>query len=315
MKRRLLGGTAVGLALTAGLAACGTTPTHTSAPGLATVNGQPVTQAEVTNFVNGTEFMNQQKFATTASEKKAELHAVVAQSAVTQWVLAHHLTTRAKAAKTANTIIVSQIETALGGSASLKTLLTSFHLTQKSLVTYLTDQVVAQSAYQKVSKGVKKPTAAQEQAFYKANRAQLFVSPPEDKLSDILVKTSALAQSILKQAESGTSFATLAKQYSLESSGKTGGSMGYVVVSGTSLSQGMYTAVQGMKAGQFKTYHGTKGYHVIWLEAIKPQSFQPYAKVKSTVQTDETQNLDNQAYQRLVTSLEKKDKIHYAKKP
>lgn len=311
MKLRRMGLAAAGLALTtAGLAACGTT-SSASAKSLATINGHPVTQKDVTNFVEGTEFMNQERFPTTATEKKAELKAVVAQQAVNDWVLSHHLTTEKKARTEAKTILSSEIQSSIGSSAELDSLLKQDHLSQSGLVQYLTNQVIAESAFQKVSKGVKAPTTAQEKAFYVANKSQ-FESVPQDKIGDIVVKSNSLAQSLLKQLKSGASFATLADKYSIVAT-KNGGNLGYLDVSTSAMSEGMYSAVQGMKAGQYTTYHGTKGYHVIWLEAVKPAAVEPFAKVQSTVKTDVTQNLDDQAYQKFVTSLEKKDTVHYAK--
>lgn len=295
--------------MTTGLAACGTT---SSASSLATINNKPVTQAEVTNFVDGTEFMQGTQFPTTKKEKALELKAVVAQEAVTQWVLQHHLTTEKAAQKQASTILTGTIEPQVGSASQLNSLLKSDHLTKSKFASYLANQVIAESAFTKTSKTVKKPTLAQEQAFYQSNKTQ-FTSPPEDEVSDILVKTQSLANSILKKAKSGTPFASLAKQYSIESNSKKGGSLGYLAVSGSSMSQGMYTAVQSLKKGQFATYHGTKGYHVVWVQATKASTVQPFSKVKSTVVADVTQSLDGKAYQAFVAKLEKKDAIHYGK--
>ena len=304
--------------LAPGLAACGSSTKASSGSNtgtqavLATVNKTPVTQGQLTQFVNGTQFMQGTTFPTTKKEKVLELKAVVGQVAVDRWVLGHHLTTQKAAAKQARTIIKNNIEARIGGSAALKKLLASKHLTSSSLQSYLTSQMLAESAFQKTSKTVKAPTLKQEQAFYQANK-QSFTNPPEDKLSDILVKTSAVAKTVLAKAKAGTPFASLAKKYSISSTSKTGGSLGYKPVSASAMSSGLYAAVQNMKKGQFKTYHGSKGYHVIWLQDTKPATVQPFSKVKSQIASAVTQNLDGQAYQNFVTSLEKKDKITYAK--
>ncbi|MCY0879886.1 MAG: peptidyl-prolyl cis-trans isomerase [Firmicutes bacterium] len=304
--------TAAGLLAT--LSACGTQTT--AAPeALATVNDQAVTAADVANFVNGTEFLQGETFATSSKEKALELKAVVAQTAVNQWALKKHLTTMAKAKSQVNNIITKVLEPEVGGASTLKSLLSSHHLTLSSLKSYLTQEVISDSAYTEVTKHVKGPTVAQEKAYYKSNR-DLFATPPEDEISDILVKTSSLAQSILKKAESGVPFATLAKEYSIASNAKTGGSMGYQAVSGSSMSQGMYDTVTKMKVGQFATYHGSQGYHVVWLQATKPAGYEPFSSstVRKEIKATLLQNLDDKAYQAFVNKLEAHDKIVYHKK-
>lgn len=301
---------AAGLALAAGLAGCGATSAAVkSSPTLATVNKSAVTQKQVSQFVDGTEFMQGTKFPASKSESKLELKAVVAQVAVEQWAMKQHLTTNKAAVKQAKSIITTDIESQVG-SAQMGSLLKAVHLTKAGLTAYLTDQVIAESAYQKVTKSVKAPTTAQEQAYYKANQTT-FTNPPQDEVSQILVKSKSLAQSILSQAKSGTAFATLAKKYSIASNGKTGGSLGYKTT--TSMTAAMSTAVANLKAGQFATYHDSTGYNVIWLQAIKPTTVKPFKQVQSQIKTDVAQNLDNQAYQAFVNKLEKADKIKYTK--
>lgn len=311
MSRATVGLALAGLTMTMGLAACGTTTNTATKAALATINNKPVTQAEMTNFVAGTEFMQGTKFPTTTKEKALELKAVVAQQAVNQWVMKKHLITTSAAQKQAHGI-VSTITKQVGSSAKLKSLLKTDKLTPSTFENYLTNQVIAETGYKHVTKGVKAPTTAQEQAYYQKNKTQ-FQGPPQDEISDILVKSNALASSILKKAKAGTSFAALAKQYSIASNGSKGGSLGYLNVSGTSMSHGMYSAVASLKKGQFATYHGTKGYHVIWVQNTKSPAVQPFSKVKTQVATDLTQTKDSTVYQSFVTHLEKKDTIHYHK--
>ncbi len=312
MKRATVGLALGGLTMTMGLAACGTTTnTSTKAAALATINNKPITQAEMTNFVAGTEFMQGTKFPTTTKEKALELKAVVAQQAVNQWVMKKHLITTSAAKKQALGI-VSTITKQVGSASKLTSLLKTDKLTTSTFENYLTNQVIAETGYKQVTKSVKAPTTAQEKAYYQKNKTQ-FQGPPKDEVSDILVKSKSLASSILKKAKAGTSFPALAKQYSIASNGSKGGSLGYLDVSGTSMSQGMYSAVASLKKGQFATYHGTKGYHVIWIQNTKSPTVQPFTTVKSQVATDLTQTKDSTVYQSFVAQLEKKDTIHYHK--
>lgn len=301
------------VAILAGVAGCGTQSHPTADATVATINHTTVTKSQLTNFVLGTEFMQGASFPSTTKEQKLEAKALVAQEAANQWALSHHLITQKKAQAQANTILKSQIESQTGGSSGLTSLLKSHKMTLSQFKSYLVQEVISDSAYSKAIKGVKAPTLQQEQAFYNANKSQDFTNPPQDELSDILVKTSSLANQILSQAKSGTSFATLAKKYSIASNGKKGGSLGYEAVSATSMSQGLYSAVQTMKVGQYATYKGTQGYHVIWLQATKPASVQSFASVKSEIQSQLQGQADDAAYQTWVNNLEKHDKITYAK--
>jgi parvulin-like peptidyl-prolyl isomerase len=311
MKMSKLGLALIGAgALTAGLAGCGTQATTTAAA-LATVNNAPVTHKQVTEFVNGTEFMQGTSFPSTKKEQKLELKAVVAQVAVNQWVLNHHLTTTKAAKKQAQSILTSDIEAQIGSASELSGLLKEEHLTKAELTSYLTNQVIAESAFEKAVKTVKAPTTKQEEAYYKANKSS-FMNSPEDEVSDILVKSKTLAATILKEAKAGTSFASLAKEYSIASNGKKGGTLGYEDV-GTSMGEDLYTTLSSMKAGQFGSYHDSKGYYIVWLQATKPATEEAFSKVKSEISTDVSQNLDDQAYENFVKKLEKKDTIRYAK--
>ena len=312
MRRAWTMGAVVSVAVGVAAAGCGQAPVaaqgHT-AQALATVNGSPVTQADVANFVAGTEFMQGSKYVSNAAEKKLELKAVVAQAAVTQWTLDHHLITMKVAQAQANAILKSQIEAQLS-AGELQGLLKTVHLTKAQLLHYLAVELVDEKAYQTVIKSVKNPTAAQEQAYYSAHKST-FTTLPQDEISDIVVKSSSLAQTILTQARAGASFPSLAKQYSVAPNAKKGGSMGFVTADQTTLGASLYKAVRGLKAGQYAAYHDSQGYHVVWLQADKPASYQPLAQVRSQVALAVGQNLDNSAYQQWVNQLEKKDHIHY----
>lgn len=310
------------LALTAASAAgCGSAKSSAPSAGgtsanskavLATISKTPITRAQLTAFVDGTQFMQGTQFPNTKAEQKLELKALVAQTVVTKWVLAHQLTTQKKAEAQAQGIIKTDIKARIGSTAQYKNLLKSAHLTPAALTNYLTAQMLAEAAFAKATKDIKAPSLKQEQAYYQSHHSQ-FTTPAEDKLSEILVKKESLAKELLGKVKSGTAFASLAKHYSILPSTFKGGSLGYQQVSSTSMGQAMYKAVQNMQVGQYKIYHDTKGYHLIWLESTKPASVQSFTKVKSHIATALTQNLDDQAYQKFVKGLVKGEHIQYAK--
>lgn len=287
------------------LAGCGASATSASRT-VATVNGQTVSAGDLHVFVKGTEFMQGQTLPNTAQEKKLEVKAMVAQTTVNQWALKHHLTTLKKAKSAAQQFIKADIESQVGGQSGLKSLLKSKSLTESDLENFLTQEMVAQSAFNQVTKGAKPPTTAQEQAFYTANKAQ-FATAPEDEISQIVVKSSSLASQILKDAKAGQSFRALAKQYSIASTGKTGGSLGYQPVS--AMTRSMASAVSKLKAGQFASYHDSSGYHVIWLQAVKPSGTAAFSTVKAQIAQQLQQQTDDTLYQSWTSKLEKSQKI------
>lgn len=298
-------------ALGALIAGCGAHAASASGSAtVATVNGQKITAQDVNLFVKGTEFMQGASLPTTASEKKLEVKAVVAQTAVDQWALKHHLTTTKKAKSQASQFISANIESQVGGKSGLSKLLKQKKLTFADFQNFITDEMVAQSAFTKVTKNVKAPTTAQEKAFYQKNKSS-FTTPPEDKVSDIVVKTKSLADKLLKEVQGGTSFASLAKHYSIASTGKSGGSLGYIPTS--SMSTGMSHTLSGMKAGKYATYKGAHGYHVIWLQATKSSTVQPFSKVQSQVKSDLEQQTANSMYQSWTAKMEKSQHISIKK--
>jgi hypothetical protein len=89
-------------------------------------------------------------------------------------------------------------------------------------------KLLAQAAADKI-KGSPKVTEAQIKAQYEKDKATLYVQPERRKVRHILVKTKALAEQIYGDlSSSDATFAQLAKRYSTDSTGKTGGDLGVV---------------------------------------------------------------------------------------
>ena len=57
------------------------------------------------------------------------------------------------------------------------------------------------------------------------------------------------------------------------------------------------------------TYHGTKGYHVIWLQAVKASTVQPFSAVQAQIKQQLLQNSADALYQSWTQKLEKAQKI------
>lgn len=295
------------------IAGCGTGTKAASGTPVATVQNVPITKAQLANFVSMTEFFQGTTLPNTAQEKSLEVKALVQQTAVNQWALAHHLITQKKATAQAKSIISSQIEAQVGGAKGLTTLLKSKKLTMGTLDTYVSDQMITQSAFTYATKSVKSPTTAQEQSYYNQNKSS-FANPPQDEINDIVVKTKTQAQSILSQLSHGGNFAQLAKKDSTSSTAKSGGSLGYLPVSTTGgMSQGMYTAVQSMKPGQYQTYQGSQGYHVIELVATKAATTSAFSSVQSQIKQTLLTQAQDTAYQAFAKKIQKSMKVTIGK--
>ncbi len=313
MKTKNMGMAIGAVGLMTVIAGCGTPTKAASGKPVATVQNVPITNTQLANFVAVTEFFQGSTLPNTAQEKSLEVKALVQQTAVNRWALSHHLITQKKAASQAKSLISSRIEPQVGGAKGLAGLLKSKKLKMSTLDTYVSNQMITQSAFAYATKSVKSPTTSQEQSYYTKNKSS-FANPPQDEINDIVVKTQTQAQSILSQLSHGGNFAQLAKKDSTSSTAKNGGSLGYLPVSPTGgMSQGMYSAVQSMKPGQYKSYKGSQGYHVIELVATKPASTPTFSKVQSQIkQTLLTQTQDS-AYQAFAAKIQKSMKVTIGK--
>lgn len=136
----------------------------------------------------------------------------------------------------------------------------------------------------------------------------LFKTEENDSIEK-LQEQSAKAEEILRKARSGESFADLAKQYSEGPSKVSGGDLGF-------FSRGRMVptfdkAIFSLKEGEISDVVKTRfGYHIILLEAIKPQTTKPLdaveAEIIKTLQNKEAQTLSfqlaNDAYESIISA-------------
>lgn len=110
----------------------------------------------------------------------------------------------------------------------------------------------------------------------------------EYKACHILVKTEEEAKEIKKKLDKGEDFSKLAKEYSLDESKDSGGSLGYF--SNGQMVQNFENATASLKIGQISSPVQTEfGYHIIKLEdkrKIKPESYESMkAKIRDILAT------------------------------
>jgi len=122
--------------------------------------------------------------------------------------------------------------------------------------------------------------------FYNKNKDFMFKKPAEVKARHILVKTKEEAEKIIQQlkntphSELESKFIELAKKYSIGPSGKIGGELGWF--SKDKMIPAFSNAAFNLEKGTFtlQPVHTRFGWHIIYVEDKKNNSYVPFEKVK-----------------------------------
>jgi foldase protein PrsA len=141
---------------------------------------------------------------------------------------------------------------------------------------------LTQKIRDKVLKDVPKVNDAQIAAFYKKNKAQ-FQQPERRNMLIVLAKTKGNADKAKAELESGKSFASVAKKYSIDPSTKTQGGQLNGVAKGQqekALDQAAFKAKKGALVGPIKTQYG---WYVFKVTGSTPASNTTLAKAKPTI--------------------------------
>jgi len=291
------------------LSACGTVA-NPSATVLATVNGQPITNQAWRTAVDSLGVLNGQKLPTDAADKKAQVEQLMVWNAVQQWSLAHHLITRAAAAKGAQKLM-RQLASQAGGQTALDAQLKNYGLTPAQFEEFLTQQQILESAFNKVTADIKPPSALTVKQYYEQNQS-LFAQPQADEVRVILVKTQKQAQQLEAELKAGANFATLAKKYSLDTaSAQNGGQLGTIPVSASAgLPTSILNLLTGLGAGQYGIASTSSGYYLLQVEKVTPPSVEPLSAVQSSIAAQLEATAKNPAFQAWGTKIERGMKPH-----
>jgi foldase protein PrsA len=158
---------------------------------------------------------------------------------------------------------------------------------------------------EKVTKGKDKVTDAQIEADYNKNKAR-FAQPERRDLRIVLTKTKAKAEAARKALDSGQSFKSVAKKYSIDQASKAQGGKLPAVAKGQqekALDDAIFKAKKGELTGPVKTQFG---YYVFDVNKITPASQQTLAQAKETIkQTLASQN-QQKALDKFVKSFRKR---------
>ena len=157
----------------------------------------------------------------------------------------------------------------------------------------------------KVTKGKDKVTDAQIAAFYNKNKAR-FAQPERRDLRIVLTKDKAKAEKAKKAIESGQSFKSVAKKYSIDQASKAQGGKLPAVAKGQqekALDTAIFAADKGKLTGPVKTQFG---YYVFEVTKVTKAAQQTLDQAKATIkQTLASQN-QQKALDKFVKSFRKR---------
>jgi foldase protein PrsA len=142
--------------------------------------------------------------------------------------------------------------------------------------------MLSQKIQQKVAKAKPTISEAQAQKYYNENKAR-YGTPEHRTVEIILTKTEAQAGAAKKQIEGGKSFATVAKQVSIDPASKAKGGLITESIKGAqekNLDNALFSAKPNQLGGPLKTQFGYYLYEVL---STKPGTQQPFSTVKSSI--------------------------------
>jgi foldase protein PrsA len=147
---------------------------------------------------------------------------------------------------------------------------------------------------QKITKGKDTVTDAQIEAYYNKNKSR-FASPERRDLRIVLTKDKAKAQQAKKALQSGQSWKSVAKKYSIDTASKSNGGKLPGVAKGQqekALDTAVFSADKGKLSGPIKTQFGWYVFEVTKITEAKQQSLEDSkASIKQILQQQGQQNV------------------------
>jgi len=171
-------------------------------------------------------------------------------------------------------------------------------LTEADVFFQQRSQLLQQKITQRVTKGKDKVSEAQAQAYYNKNKQQ-FATPEKRDLRIVLTKDKATAEKAKRALESGQSWKTIAKKYSIDQASKNNGGLLPGVSKGQqekALDDATFAAKKGKLVGPIKTQFG---YYVFDVTGITQASQQSFNHAKASIQ----QQLAQQNQQKALTNF------------
>ena len=156
-------------------------------------------------------------------------------------------------------------------------------LTQADVFYQQRNQLLQQKLTEKVTKSSNKVTDAQIQAYYDKNKSK-FATPERRDIRIVLTKQKARAQQAKRALQSGQSWKSVAKRYSIDQASKSQGGLLSGVAKGQqekALDTAIFNAKKGQLTGPVKTQFG---YYVLDVTDITPAKQQSLAQSKASIQ-------------------------------
>jgi len=158
---------------------------------------------------------------------------------------------------------------------------------------------------EKVTKKSKAVTTADIAAYYNKNKSR-FAQPERRDLLVVLTKTKANADAARSALESGQSFSSVAKKYSIDQASKSQGGKLVGVAKGQSekaFDDAVFSATKGKLVGPVKTQFG---YYVFRVTKVTPASQQTLAQATPTIRNLLTSQNQQKSLNDFVTDFRKR---------
>ncbi|HEX8854901.1 MAG TPA: peptidyl-prolyl cis-trans isomerase [Thermoleophilaceae bacterium] len=192
--------------------------------------------------------------------------------------------------------------------------LSSSGMTQQDLLFRVRLDMLTNQLRQKIIEGKGKVTDAQITGYYNKNKSR-FSQPERRDLEVVLTKSKAKAAAAKKALQSGQSFKSVAKKYSIDQASKSQGGKLPGVVKGqqeAAFDKAIFSAKKGRLVGPVTTQFG---YYVFKVDKVYPQSQQTLDQSKDTIRNLLRSQQEQKALADFVKDYQKKykDKTNCAK--
>jgi foldase protein PrsA len=166
--------------------------------------------------------------------------------------------------------------------ADFKKFLTQSAMTVDDVLFRVKVDALSNKLRDKVTKGRDKVTNEEIEAYYKKNKAR-FAQPERRDLRIVLTKTKTKADQAKQALDSGQSFKTVAKKFSIDQASKNQGGVLLAVAKGQqekALDAAVFAAEKGKLEGPIKTQFG---YYVFKVQKVTKASQQTLAQARTTI--------------------------------
>lgn len=188
------------------------------------------------------------------------------------------------------------IKAAYSNDADFQAALKKESMTESQLKEEVQKMIITNKVNEYITKDVK-VTEKDEKDYYNSHKQVSYTKGAGADMYHILVSTEAKAKEIKTKLDNGAKFADLAAEYGTDGTKSTGGSLGYVEYTNTSMDQDFLAAAKKMKEGEISNPVKTQfGYHIIMVKNIHTGDYlQPFDDVKSDIETTLTKSKQQEA--------------------